>query len=139
MLAPHLVAGFSWAGLGRPDHTGEDSALWAGTRGAHTPLHQDSYGENLVRTVYTALPHCTVAQVAQLVGTKVWTLFPPAATTHLSPTRAPYEESSVYSKLNLRQLESNSEHQLAVLSGVTSYQVLYLSSWCTLLLYCPLR
>jgi len=108
VLAPHLVAGFSWAGLGRPDHTGEDSALWAGTRGAHTPLHQDSYGENLV---------------AQLVGTKVWTLFPPAATTHLSPTRAPYEESSVYSKLNLRQLESNSEHQLAALSGVTSYQV----------------
>ena len=142
VLAPHLVGGFSWAGLGRPDHTGEDSALWVGTMGAHTPLHHDSYGENLVKAVYTVLPHCTVPQVAQLVGTKVWTLFPPAATPNLSPTRAPYEESSVYSKLNLRQLDSNSGQQLAALSRVTSYQVqtdsLYFIST-PAVLHCPLR
>ena len=49
-----------------------DSTLWVGSRGCHTPLHYDTYGRNLV---------------AQLHGTKRWTLFPPSATELLRPTR----------------------------------------------------
>ena len=61
-------------------------------------LHlQDSYGCNLV---------------CQVAGSKQWTLFPPSASPHLSPTRVPYEESSVYSRVNMVILEHNYQHLL---------------------------
>ena len=60
-------------------------------------LVQDSYGCNLV---------------CQVAGSKQWTLFPPSASTHLSPTRVPYEESSVYSLVNMVNLEQNYQHLL---------------------------
>lgn len=54
--------------------------------GAHTPCHLDSYGCNLV---------------FQVQGRKRWHLFPPEDTPFLYPTRIPYEESSVFSKINV--------------------------------------
>ncbi|CAM9181020.1 unnamed protein product, partial [Discosporangium mesarthrocarpum] len=65
----------------------EDSTFWLGSEGSHTPLHHDTYGLNLV---------------AQLHGRKKWTLFPPEDTEHLYPTRIPYEESSVFSQVDVR-------------------------------------
>lgn len=46
--------------------------------------HYDTYGHNFV---------------AQVEGSKAWTLFPPSATPALYPTRVPYEESSVFSRV----------------------------------------
>nr|CAH7768409.1 unnamed protein product [Callosobruchus chinensis] len=72
-----------WAPLGFPEIKLEDSTIWIGSKGAHTPCHIDTYGFNLVHQVY---------------GRKLWLLFPPDE--NLQPTRIPYEESSVFSKLN---------------------------------------
>ncbi|XP_028157120.1 HSPB1-associated protein 1-like [Ostrinia furnacalis] len=74
----------SWKDFGYPDKGAAETTLWVGSRGAHTPAHQDTYGFNIV---------------AQLHGIKRWILFPPE-TGGLKPTRVPYEESSVYSELN---------------------------------------
>lgn len=63
-----------------------DSTLWVGSDEAYTPCHCDTYGCNLV---------------AQLSGKKRWLLFPPEDTEHLYPTRIPYEESSIFSKVNI--------------------------------------
>uniref|UniRef100_A0AC34GRQ4 JmjC domain-containing protein n=1 Tax=Panagrolaimus sp. ES5 TaxID=591445 RepID=A0AC34GRQ4_9BILA len=57
-----------------------DETIWIGSPGAYTPCHYDSYGYNL---------HL------QLKGTKRWIVFPPE--TQLSPSRIPYEESTIYS------------------------------------------
>lgn len=75
-LAPDATAGFP------PD--GRHSTLWIGVAGASTPLHQDTYGCNIV---------------AQIDGVKHWTLFAPHETPRLYPTRLPYEESSVFSSV----------------------------------------
>lgn len=75
----------SWTKFGLSDYQPSDSTIWIGSQGAHTPCHYDTYGCNLV---------------AQVKGTKRWILFPPTETTHMKPTRVPYEESSVYSKWN---------------------------------------
>jgi HSPB1-associated protein 1 len=72
-----------WEMLGFPELSSEDCTIWIGSRGAHTPCHIDTYGCNLV---------------AQIYGRKQWILSPPE--TNLQPTRIPYEESSIYSKLN---------------------------------------
>ncbi|CAH2045623.1 unnamed protein product, partial [Iphiclides podalirius] len=74
----------SWKKFGYASKSSLDSTLWIGSRGAHTPAHQDTYGFNII---------------AQLHGKKRWILFPPE-TGNLKPTRVPYEESSVYSELN---------------------------------------
>ena len=47
---------------------------------------QDSYGANLV---------------AQLHGEKRWTLYPPSAARGLYPSRVPYEQSSVFSRVHV--------------------------------------
>ena len=99
---------FSWEKFGFPDRDGSDSTLWVGTEGAHTPCHQDTYGENLI---------------AQLVGSKTWTLFPPDQGHLLGPTRVPYEESSVYSSVNFVHLSHNSPTTLSKLSMTTPYIV----------------
>jgi len=105
--AEHLAA-FPWTDLGFPTRAGEKSTLWVGTKGANTPCHQDSYGTNLV---------------AQLIGRKTWTLFPPSDSSLLQPSRLPYEESSVYSLINFENLEKNSESTLHDLSHSTPYIV----------------
>ena len=105
--AEHLEA-FPWADLGFPSRAGEESTLWIGTKGANTPCHQDSYGTNLV---------------AQLVGRKTWTLFPPSDAAFLQASRLPYEESSVYSLVNFENLAKNSKSTLDDLSQATPYIV----------------
>lgn len=72
-----------WSPLGFPNIKPEDCTIWIGSKGAHTPCHRDCYGFNLVYQIY---------------GKKLWLLFP--SEENLKPTRLPYEESSVYSKLN---------------------------------------
>eukprot|EP00092_Neocalanus_flemingeri_P066248 GFUD01080678.1.p1 GENE.GFUD01080678.1~~GFUD01080678.1.p1 ORF type:complete len:365 (+),score=133.59 GFUD01080678.1:95-1189(+) len=107
-LHPACLPAFCWDKFGYPGRDGSDSTLWVGTEGAHTPCHQDTYGENLV---------------AQLVGSKTWTLFPPDQGTLLCPTRVPYEESSVYSSVNFVHLSHNSPTTLSKLSKTTPYMV----------------
>ncbi|KAG9468968.1 hypothetical protein GDO78_021531, partial [Eleutherodactylus coqui] len=83
---PEMLQEVSWADFGFPGRDGRDSTLWIGSRGANTPCHIDSYGCNLV---------------LQVQGRKKWLLFPPEDTAFLYPTRIPYEESSIFSKVNV--------------------------------------
>jgi len=66
-------------------------ALWIGSSGACTRLHYDSYGYNLV---------------AQLYGRKRWTFFSPEQADLLYPTRVPFEESSVFSDVDLKTYDN---------------------------------
>ncbi|KAE8581662.1 hypothetical protein XENTR_v10024884 [Xenopus tropicalis] len=75
-----------WADFGFPGRDGKESSLWVGSSGANTPCHVDSYGCNLV---------------LQVQGRKTWHLYPPGDTPHMYPTRIPYEESSIFSKVNV--------------------------------------
>ncbi|XP_048455218.1 HSPB1-associated protein 1 homolog [Rhincodon typus] len=75
-----------WSDFGYPGRDARDSTLWIGTEAANTPCHLDSYGCNLV---------------LQVQGRKRWHLFPPEDTASLYPTRIPYEESSVFSSVNV--------------------------------------
>lgn len=77
-----------WKSFGFEKRGSDDSSIWIGTRGAHTPCHQDSFGCNLV---------------AQVMGHKRWTLFPPQE--NLYATRIPYEESSIYSKVDFTNID----------------------------------
>ena len=65
----------------------EHGTLWIGSYGAHTPLHYDSYGRNIILQIY---------------GEKLWSLWSPSEEnlTMLSPSRIPYEESSIYADRN---------------------------------------
>ena len=83
--APELNHLTDWSVFGIGMET-QDSTLWVGSDGAYTPCHYDTYGCNLV---------------AQLSGRKQWLLFPPTNTDNLYPTRIPYEESSVFSCVNI--------------------------------------
>ena len=83
---PELIQAIDWGVLGFTGRGGADSTLWVGSEGAYTPCHYDTYGCNLV---------------AQLWGQKKWTLFSPGDSAHLYPTRIPYEESSVFSEVNV--------------------------------------
>ncbi|NXU74490.1 HBAP1 protein, partial [Oreotrochilus melanogaster] len=83
---PEIFKDVRWSDFGFPGRTGKDSTLWIGSEGANTPCHLDSYGCNLV---------------LQVQGRKRWHLFPPGDTSFLYPTRIPYEESSVFSKVNV--------------------------------------
>uniref|UniRef100_A0A0C9S089 Hspbap1 protein n=1 Tax=Fopius arisanus TaxID=64838 RepID=A0A0C9S089_9HYME len=81
---PEVLSAVDWRSFGF-EKTGEDSTLWIGSKGAHTNCHQDSYGSNLI---------------AQTHGRKQWLLFPPDSGKILQETRVPYEESTIYSRLN---------------------------------------
>ncbi|XP_053327900.1 HSPB1-associated protein 1 [Spea bombifrons] len=83
---PEILKDIVWADFGFPGRDGQESTLWVGSSGANTPCHIDSYGCNLV---------------LQVEGRKTWHLFPPEDAAHLYPTRIPYEESSVFSKVNV--------------------------------------
>ncbi|XP_030199567.1 HSPB1-associated protein 1 homolog isoform X2 [Gadus morhua] len=75
-----------WSDFGFEGRDGQASTLWIGTQGANTPCHLDSYGFNLV---------------LQVQGRKRWHLFPPEDTASMYPTRIPYEESSVFSRVDV--------------------------------------
>ncbi|KAK4884522.1 hypothetical protein RN001_000793 [Aquatica leii] len=81
---PKLRENVLWEAFGFSECNVDDSTFWLGSKGAHTPCHQDTYGCNIVAQVY---------------GRKRWLLFPP--NENLQPTRIPYEESSIYSKINM--------------------------------------
>uniref|UniRef100_A0A8C1S7V3 Hspb associated protein 1 n=1 Tax=Cyprinus carpio TaxID=7962 RepID=A0A8C1S7V3_CYPCA len=83
---PAMFQDMVWSDFGFPGRDGRDSTLWIGTQGANTPCHLDSYGCNLV---------------FQIQGRKRWHLFPPDDTHCLYPTRIPYEESSVFSRVSV--------------------------------------
>lgn len=83
---PELMQAIDWSVLGFSGRGGADSTLWVGSGESHTPCHYDTYGCNLV---------------AQLWGRKKWTLFAPSDSPCLYPTRIPYEESSVFSEVNV--------------------------------------
>ena len=85
---PEVLQLTNWKAFGYPERNGADSTFWLGTAGAHTPCHYDTYGVNLV---------------AQLSGRKRWILYPPEDSNFLQPTRIPYEESSVYSRINFEK------------------------------------
>lgn len=83
---PQLRQSVNWGCFGFPQRTGDESTIWIGSEEASTPCHIDSYGCNLV---------------AQIYGRKKWILFSPSETPKLYPTRIPYEESSVFSQVNI--------------------------------------
>ena len=84
---PELLSAVKWEVLGFPQLDGKDSTLWVGSEGASTPCHYDTYGSNIV---------------VQLSGRKKWMLFPPETGEEcMYPTRIPYEESSVFSSVNV--------------------------------------
>ncbi|XP_070586309.1 HSPB1-associated protein 1 isoform X1 [Erythrolamprus reginae] len=83
---PEHFKDIRWSDFGFPGRNGKESTLWIGSIGANTPCHLDSYGCNLV---------------LQVEGRKRWHLYPPEDSRLLYPTRIPYEESSVFSKVNV--------------------------------------
>ncbi|XP_076323057.1 HSPB1 associated protein 1 isoform X1 [Tachypleus tridentatus] len=83
---PHILQVVDWKTFGFENRQGKESTFWVGSSGAHTPCHQDTYGCNLV---------------AQVCGRKRWVLFPPEDVANLYPTRIPYEESSIFSEVNI--------------------------------------
>ncbi|XP_041806868.1 HSPB1-associated protein 1 homolog isoform X2 [Chelmon rostratus] len=83
---PSMFEDVRWSEFGFEGRNGRESTLWIGTEGANTPCHLDSYGCNLV---------------LQVQGRKRWHLFPPDDTVNLYPTRIPYEESSVFSQVDV--------------------------------------
>ncbi len=84
---PEILQAVDWSVFGFHGRRGNDSTIWIGSSGAFTPCHQDCYGFNLV---------------AQLSGSKKWTLFCPQDSEKMYPTRIPYEESSIFSSVNLK-------------------------------------
>ncbi|KAF7658089.1 hypothetical protein LDENG_00017700 [Lucifuga dentata] len=111
---PAMFEDVMWSDFGFAGRNGRESTLWIGTEGANTPCHLDSYGCNLV---------------LQVQGRKRWHLFPPEDTAYLYPTRIPYEESSVFSQVDVLQpdLRSFPDFQAARAHSVTLQpgQVLY--------------
>ena len=89
---PEVIDSVDWSGFGFSGRNGNQSTIWIGSEGAYTPCHQDTYGCNLV---------------AQICGRKRWLLFPPNKSRMLNAIRIPYEESSVFSNLNVKALIAN--------------------------------
>ena len=83
---PSLLSALDWSPLGFEGRGGRESTIWIGSELAHTPCHYDTYGYNIV---------------AQLYGRKRWYLVAPSETDKMYPTRLPYEESSVFSPVNI--------------------------------------
>ncbi|XP_045460867.1 HSPB1-associated protein 1 isoform X1 [Harmonia axyridis] len=83
LKAKELREQINFSDLGLKNVTADESTIWIGTKGAHTPCHIDTYGCNVV---------------VQIFGHKLWLLFKPDE--NLKATRIPYEESTIYSKLN---------------------------------------
>ena len=86
----------TWEPFGFKGRGSRQTTFWCGTNGSYTPCHFDTYGCNVV---------------VQLHGHKRWTLFSPDDTPYLYSTRLPYEESSVFSEVNIGQPDLD-EHPL---------------------------
>lgn len=72
--------------------------LWIGSMGANSVCHYDSYGVNIV---------------CQVFGKKRWMLWPPNMTDTLHPTRLPFEESTIWSKIDiLKEYKNNKNSKL---------------------------
>ncbi|XP_033731822.1 HSPB1-associated protein 1-like isoform X2 [Pecten maximus] len=84
---PELLKAVCWESVGLEGRDGTASTLWLGSEGAYTNCHYDTYGYNLV---------------AQIYGRKRWVLFDPSDTQHLYPTRIPFEESSIFSQVDVK-------------------------------------
>jgi len=82
-----------------------DLNLWWGSSGSYTPCHFDSNGFNIVFQVY---------------GSKLWVLFPPSEYPKMYPTRIPYEETSVFSEINILQPDYAKHSKF---DGLPSYSV----------------
>eukprot|EP00164_Ancoracysta_twista_P008280 GFYU01011922.1.p1 GENE.GFYU01011922.1~~GFYU01011922.1.p1 ORF type:complete len:552 (+),score=78.44 GFYU01011922.1:220-1656(+) len=65
---------------------GKTSTFWFGSALASTPCHYDTYSINWHAVIY---------------GCKRWTLYSPDQTDGMYPTRVPYEESSVFSQVDV--------------------------------------
>lgn len=102
---PELLCAIDWSVFGFPGRDGTQSTLWVGSRGACTPCHYDTYGCNLV---------------AQLSGKKKWILFSPEDSAKLYPSRLPYEESSVFSSVNVQSADLTRHPHFAT---ATAYEV----------------
>ncbi|ESO87769.1 hypothetical protein LOTGIDRAFT_127245 [Lottia gigantea] len=87
-----ILQSVDWGVFGLTDRYGNDSTIWIGSDGCTTPCHYDTYGFNLV---------------SQISGRKKWYLFPPGDMESLYPTRIPYEESSVFSEVNITNTDFN--------------------------------
>lgn len=101
-----LLSAIDWGVFGFKGRGGKESTLWVGSEGAYTPCHYDTYGCNLI---------------AQLWGRKRWVLFPPEDSERLYPTRVPYEESSVFSSVNVLYPDLV---KYSKFSAATAYEVL---------------
>ncbi|XP_072020295.1 HSPB1-associated protein 1 homolog [Amphiura filiformis] len=88
---PDILQAIKWSDFGFETRDGKQSTIWIGSQGATTPGHYDTYGCNLV---------------AQIYGRKKWHLFPPSQSAALYQTRIPYEESSVFSPINISKPDS---------------------------------
>lgn len=86
--APAILAMMRWGDLGVLEEHSQEAVFWYGSTGAHTQCHYDTYGTNVI---------------VQVHGRKRWCLFSPNQTTCLYPTRVPYEESSVFSRVDVHQ------------------------------------
>ena len=105
---PSLLSALDWSGLGFEKRGGEQSTIWIGSELAHTPCHYDTYGYNIV---------------AQLYGRKRWYLVSPTEHDRMYPTRIPYEESSVFSTVNLAHPDYTTHPNL---KGATVLEVIIL-------------
>ncbi|CAF0854545.1 unnamed protein product [Brachionus calyciflorus] len=76
-----------WSSFGFKNRNAKDSTLWIGSKGAYTPCHYDTYGYNLVYQIH---------------GVKRWILFSPLDSACMYPTRVPFEESTVYTQVNIK-------------------------------------
>ncbi|XP_060081993.1 uncharacterized protein LOC132561282 isoform X2 [Ylistrum balloti] len=76
-----------WESVGLEGRDGTVSTMWLGSENAYTNCHYDAYGYNLV---------------AQIYGRKRWLLFPPSDTKYLYATRIPFEESSIFSQVDVK-------------------------------------
>ncbi|XP_073814993.1 HSPB1 associated protein 1 [Musca autumnalis] len=99
--------GVDFGCFGFPQAT-DDCTFWLSSKGANTPCHYDTYGCNIV---------------VQIFGRKSWLLFSPNNSV-LTPTRIPYEESSVYCKENLYAPNTKEIWELKKLSGQCYYCIL---------------
>ena len=111
---PEMLSKVDWSMIGFEGRDGKDSTLWIGLEGANTPCHFDTYGCNFV---------------AQLHGKKKWTLFDSQDSDKLYPTRVPYEESSVFSRVNITDPDLT---KYPLFSKAKTYEV---SNSCTCILY----
>ena len=84
---PAIRQSIDWSKFGFHGRLGDQSTFWMGSQGANTPCHYDTYGYNLV---------------AQLYGRKKWLLVPPDQSECMYPIRLPYEESSVFSAVDIK-------------------------------------